>query len=187
MSKLEEVLQQEVATEIEEILGEADSRAAQIVSEAKSRAAERVAAHKKKLEAETRAATHQAQSAADLSVSFARTQAKGEVMELVRQQVLSALEGMPSQPGYRDVLMRLAEGALKVAEESETVVVHPDDQDKLKDWAQQQGLELQTDPELRLGVRIMSRSGRKVENTLPERLRRTWGIFGPEITEMLWE
>ena len=48
---------------------------------------------------------------------------------------------------------------MQVAEKAEAVVVNPDDQDKLKDWARQQGLELQTDPNLRLGVRIVSQRG----------------------------
>lgn len=187
MPNLEEILQAEVASEINAILAEADIRAAKIVSEAESRAAAKVAAHRKLIDAEARAATQQAQSAAELSVANARLQAKGEVMDLLRQKVLLALEETASQSGYGEVLQRLAEEAINVAAAAETVVVHPHDQEKLSAWARQKGLDLQTDPELRLGIRIVSRGGTTVENTLPERLRRVWNTLGPGLTRLLWE
>jgi V/A-type H+-transporting ATPase subunit E len=187
MSKLEEILQQEAEAEIDAILAQADSMAAKIVSEAQSRAMAKVAAHQKKIEAETRSATRQGQSTAELIVSNARIQAKGEVMDLLRQKVLLALEETSSQPGYGEVLQALATEAMGVAETAETLVVHPQDKEKLGDWALHRVLALQTDPELRLGVRIVSRSGKNVENTLPERLHRAWGTLAPEVTKLLWE
>jgi V/A-type H+-transporting ATPase subunit E len=66
-------------------------------------------------------------------------------------------------------------------------VVHPKNEDKLSAWAGQHGLELRTDPELRLGVRIISKNGTMVENTLLERLQRAWGTLAPQVTRMLWE
>ncbi|MHB9075376.1 MAG: V-type ATP synthase subunit E [Desulfobaccales bacterium] len=187
MPNLEEILQAEVASEISAILAEADVKAAKIVSEAESRAAAKVAAHGKMIDAEARAATQQAESAAELSIANARLQAKGEVMDLLRQKVLLALEETASQPGYGEMLQRLADEAMSVTEAPETVVVHPHDQEKLSDWARQKGLGLQGDPELRLGVRIVSRGGTTVENTLPERLRRVWNTLGPGLTRLLWE
>ncbi|MEJ2672791.1 MAG: V-type ATP synthase subunit E [Deltaproteobacteria bacterium] len=187
MPKLEEILQAEVASEIDGILAEADKQAAALVSEAKSRAAARLAAYQKKLEAEVRTATQQAQSAAELAVSSARMQAKGEVMDLLRQKVLAALEKTSSQPGYGKILQALAEEALSVAGTAEAVIVTPPDREKLEEWAQRQGLELQTDPELRLGVRIVGRGGATVENTLLERLQRVWNTLGPGVAGLLWE
>ncbi|MFA4902448.1 MAG: V-type ATP synthase subunit E [Desulfobaccales bacterium] len=187
MSKLEEILQQEAEAEIDAILAQADSRAAKIVSEAQSRASAKVAAHQKKIEAEAHAATRQGQSTAELIVSKARIQAKGEMMDLLRQKVLLALEETPSKPGYGEVLQALAEEAMGVTEGAEAVVVHPHDKEKLNDWAMHRGLALQTDPELRLGVRIVSRIGKNVENTLHERLHRAWGTLAPEVTKLLWE
>jgi V/A-type H+/Na+-transporting ATPase subunit E len=187
MSKLEEILQQEANAEINAILAEADSKAGEIVSEAQSRAAARLAAHRQKIEAEYRAATQQAQSVAELSIASARIKAKGEVMDLLQQRVRLALEEASSKPGYGEVLQTLAEEAIGVTEGAEAVVVHPHDQEKLHDWAMHRGLELQTDPELRLGVRIVSRSGKNVENTLPERLHRAWSALLPEVTKLLWE
>jgi V/A-type H+-transporting ATPase subunit E len=187
MSKLEEILQQEADVEIDAILAEADSRAAKIVSEAQSRASAKVAAHQKKIEAEARAATRQGQSTAELIVSNARIQAKGEVMDLLRQKVLLALEEASSKSGYGEILQALATEAMGVTEGAEAVVVHPHDREKLGDWAMHRGLALQTDPELRLGVRIVNRSGKKVENTLPERLHRVWGTLAPQVTKLLWE
>jgi V/A-type H+-transporting ATPase subunit E len=187
MSNLEAILQQEAEAEIDAILAEADSRAAKIVSEAQNRASAKVAAHQKKIEAEARAATRQGQSTAELIVSNTRMQAKGEVMDLLRQKVLLAFEETSYKPGYSTVLQALAEEARSVAEGAEAVVVHPHDREKLDEWALHRGLDLQTDPELRLGVRIVSGSGKKVENTLPERLQRAWGALVPEVTKLLWE
>lgn len=187
MSKLGEILQQEANAEIKAILAEADSKARKIVSEAESRAAARVAAHRKKMAAAARAATRQAQSVAELSISSARITAKGEVMDLLRQKVLLALEEPSSQPGYGEVLQALAEEAMGVAEAAEAVVVHPGDKEKLSDWAQQRGLELRTDPGIRLGMRIVGASGTMVENTLPERLHRAWRTLAPEVAKLLWE
>ena len=187
MSKLAEILQAEVGAEIERIAAAAAARAAEIVSEAKSRVEERLASHKKKLAAEARAAIQRTQSAADLTLSSARTQARGEVLDLLWQKVYLALEEISSQANFGEILQALAAEAMQVAEKAAAVVVNPDDQDKLKDWARQQGLELQADPNLHLGVRLVGQRGNATENTLPERLRRAWGTLGPEVTKILWE
>ncbi len=187
MSKLEEILQADVEAEIKEILTQADSQAAKMVSEAERRAAARLAVHRKKINAEERAALQQAQSAAALSVATARMQAKGEVMARLRQKVLLALEETASQPDYAKVLQALAEKAMQVAAAPQAVVAHPDDQEKLSDWARQRGLELKADPGLHLGVRIVSRSGKLIENTLPERLHRAWDTLAAELNKLLWE
>lgn len=187
MSKLAELLQAEVDAEIEGIAAAGDSQAAKIISEAKSHTEEQITAHKKKLESEARAATQRAQSAADLTLSSARTQARGEVLDLLWQKVYLALEEISSQANFGAILQALAAEAMQVAEKAATAVVNPDDQDKLKNWARQQGLELQTDPNLHLGVRIVGQRGNATENTLPERLRRAWGTLGPEVTKILWE
>jgi V/A-type H+-transporting ATPase subunit E len=187
MSKLAEILQAEVGAEIEGIEAAAESQAARIVSEAKSHAEDRLAEQKKKLEAEARAAAQGAQSAADLIVTSARTQARGEVLDLLWQKVHLALEEIAAQADYGEILKALAVEAMKVAPGAAAIVVNPDDQEKVNEWARQQGLEIQTDPQMRLGVRIVSPSGAAIENTLPERLRRAWGTLGPEVTKILWE
>ena len=187
MSKLAEILQAEVGAEIEEITAASDAQVAKIVSEARSHAEDRIAEQKKKLEAEARAAAQGAQSAADLIVASARTQARGEVLDQLWQKVHLALEEMAAQADYGEILQALATEALNVAGEAKALVVNPDDQDKVKDWAREQGLELQSEPQLHLGVRIVSQRRAAVENTLPERLRRAWGTLGPEVTKILWE
>ena len=187
MSKLEEILQAEVAGEIEEILAEAEARAAQIISDAKNRAAVRVTEYRKMLDARIRSATQQARSASELTVANAQTTAKGEVMNMLQQRVLQALETASSRPNYSEVLKALAQMALDVVESPVAIVVHPKNEDKLSAWAEQHGLELRTDPELRLGVRIISKNGTIVENTLLERLQRAWGTLAPQVTRMLWE
>ena len=100
---------------------------------------------------------------------------------------MHALEEIASQANFGEILQALAAEAMQAAEKAAAVVVNPDDQDKLKDWVRQQGLELQTDPNLHLGVRLVSQRGNATENTLPERLRRAWGTLGPEVSKILWE
>jgi V/A-type H+/Na+-transporting ATPase subunit E len=187
MSKLEEILRAEADAEIEEIRAEAEKKADKILDEAKSRAESRVAAQRKKIEAAERAAIQKARSLANHSLAVARMQAKGEMMEQVRQQAQSALDTAASQSGYGEVLRSLAAEALQLAGKAEAVVVHPSQEKKLRDWAQQQSLKLRTDPGLRLGVRILGPGGEAVENTLPERLRRAWPRLGPEVITILWE
>jgi V/A-type H+/Na+-transporting ATPase subunit E len=187
MAKLEEILQQEAQAEIDTILAESDVKTKEILNEAESRAAAHLAAQRQRIEAGNHIATQQAQSVAELSISSARIKAKGEMMDQLRQKVLLALEEISSKPGYGEVLQALAEEAVEVAEAAESALVHPRDKEKLSDWARHKGLELQTDPELRLGVRIVSRSGKKVENTLPERLQRAWGKLAPQVSKLLWE
>jgi V/A-type H+-transporting ATPase subunit E len=187
MSKLEEILREEAEAEIKEILAEADSRAQKIISDAEERAATLRAVHQKRIAAEERAASQQAQSAAELNVATARMQAKGEVMELVRSKAKDALEKTASEPGFGKVLQALAEEALKVVEVAQVVIVPPSDQEKLGEWASQRKFKLQTGAELRLGVRVVGRSGRIVENTLPERLHRAWDTLAADIAKLLWE
>jgi vacuolar-type H+-ATPase subunit E/Vma4 len=187
MSKLEEILQAEAQEEIDGILDVAADQAQKIVSEAKSDAESQVLLQQKKLEAEERTALQKARSLADHSRSIARIQARGEMMEQVRQRVQEALEEAASQSGYSGVLQALAEEALGIAGKAEAVMVHPGDVEKLQDWAQQRELKVRTSPELRLGVRIVSADGAAVENTLLGRLRLVWPALGPELTARLWE
>jgi vacuolar-type H+-ATPase subunit E/Vma4 len=187
MSKLEEILRAEAQEEIDGILDVAADQAEKIVSEAQSTAESRVMIQQKQLETAEREALQKARSLADHSLSIARIRTRGEMMEQVRQQVLEALEEAPSQSDYGKILQALAEEALGVAEQAEAVVVHPDHEGKLRDWAQQQKLEMRTDPKLRLGVRIAGARGGAVENTLIGRLRLIWPGLGPELTARLWE
>jgi V/A-type H+-transporting ATPase subunit E len=188
MSKLADILQQEALAEIDEIRAEAEARAEKITREAEKEASERVAAYRKRTAGEIRAGTQRAQSAAELTLATARIQAKGRVIALVRDKVLAALEEIAGKPHYGDVLAALAEEAMAALETAEAVVVHPDDRDKLSDWARRQGLELRTDAALHLGVRIVAREGRRsAENSLPERLERAWETLAAEVAGLLWE
>ncbi len=187
MSKLEDILQEEALAEINSILAEADSRAEALIADAKSRASERLEAYRKKVEAELRGVTRRAESAAELTVSTARVQARGRAIALVKERVLSGLEEIAGKPNYGEILESLAEEAMKAADAAEAVVVHPDDKAKLHAWASQKKLDLQTDPVLHLGVRIVAHGGqRSVENSLPERLKRAWESVASGVARRLW-
>jgi V/A-type H+-transporting ATPase subunit E len=187
MSKLGDILQEEAFAEINSILTEADSKAATLIREAEKQASERLAAFRKKAEAELRAAVRRAKSAAELALATARMQAKGQAIALVKEKVLSGLEEIADKPNYGEILEALAEEAMKAVEAPEAVVVHPNDKAKLTAWATRKGLDLQTDPGLRLGVRIVAHGGqRSVVNSLPERLKRAWEMLAPGVAQRLW-
>jgi len=187
MSKLGDILQEEAVAEIDSILTEADSKAAVLIREAEKQASDRVAAFRKRADAELRVATRRAKSAAELTLATARKQARGRAIVLVKEEVLAGLEEIAGKPNYGEILEALAEEAMKAVEAPEAVVVHPDDNAKLSTWAVQKGLDLQTDPGLRLGVRIVAHGGqRSVENSLPERLKRAWETLAPGVAQRLW-
>jgi V/A-type H+-transporting ATPase subunit E len=187
MSKLGDILQEEVLREIDTILALAESRAAEIVREAEENASSRMKSHQKKMEAQARAATWRARSGAELTVSTARMQAKYRVIDSLRRRALVSLEEMANRDNYRDILEALAEEALGAVEGGKVLVVHPADEDKIHNWAAQKGLELRTDPGLRMGVRIVNRdSKRSVENSLPERLERAWNVLASDVAKQLW-
>ena len=188
MSKLGDILQDEVREEIAGILSDADTRVEMLIQEARKKASARLAAHQRRSEAETRAAHRRAQSAAELTVSTARMQARGRVMALVRKKALEAFDDLPGKPDYPEVLQALAEEAMKTVEGPKAVIVHPSDKPLLSGWATQKGLDLRTDPGIRLGVRIVSADGkRSVENCLPGRLERAWDTLASGVEKILWE
>jgi V/A-type H+-transporting ATPase subunit E len=188
MSKLGDILQKEAHREINAIESGAESQAKRLLSDAEEKASARVKSHQKKMQAEALAATRRARSAAELHLTTARMQARGEAIESVRKKVLKGFEKIANQPDYRHILMTLAEEALKAVEGANAVVVHPDDEEKIREWATQKRLELRADARLRLGVRIADTSGkRSVENSLPERLDRAWNTLAFEVAKQLWE
>ncbi len=187
MSNLRQILEQEALAEVNDILSAADSKADLLIREAKTKASERVEAYQKKTEAEFHAATQRAKSVNDLTVSIARIQARDEAIALLKKKVLAAFEEKATQPAFRDTLEALAEEAIKAVEGAEVVIVHPDDRDRMGDWAKQKGLGLRTDPGVRLGIRIVAGGGRRsVENSLPERLQRGWEALVSGVAKRFW-
>ena len=188
MSKLREILQEEVLSEVNQILAEANSKAEKLIVEARSKASERVEAYRKKAETELHNATRRAKSSGELSVSIARIRAKEDVITLVREKVLAALGEIPAKQNYGKILEALAEEAFQAVGTAEAAVVHPGDKDQLDAWAKQKGIELRTDPGLHLGVRITAAGGRySVENSLPERLQRGWETLASGMSRQLWD
>jgi V/A-type H+-transporting ATPase subunit E len=186
MANLAEILEEEVLAEIGEILEEAQARSDRIVRDAKAEAAARLEAAQRENEAEERASAQRSRSAGELNVATARLDAKGQVIECTRRQSVAAIEKASSRPDYAEILRALANEALGAIEDPVAVSVNPDDIEKLRDWAARKGLELRTEPDLRLGVRIANASGKAVENTLPERLNRAWDAVVSDVAAMLW-
>jgi vacuolar-type H+-ATPase subunit E/Vma4 len=187
MSKLNDILKEDVLSEINEILSEADVRAETLIREAKSRASEQVEAHRKRVEAELQAALRGMKSARELTVSVARIRARDQEIALVKERVKAAIQEMVARPNYGEILEALAEEAFRSVEAAGAATVHPDDKDKLSAWAKRKGLELTTDPALHLGVRITTPGGQQsVENSLPERIQRGWETLMCGVAQRLW-
>jgi V/A-type H+-transporting ATPase subunit E len=188
MSSLNEILEKEALAEINRILDESDSRAATLIQEAETEAAARLAVQRKKIESATRTAKHRAEGAAELAVSTARIQAKGEMIARVRKKALSAIEELAGKPDYSKILTALADEAIRTVDGAESLVVNPNDSGILNDWAMQKRIEIRTDPALRFGVRLVSSSSkRSVENSLPERLDRSWDMLSARVGQILWQ
>jgi V/A-type H+-transporting ATPase subunit E len=188
MSKLNDILQEEALAEINQILDESDSRAGTLIEKAEKKASTRLAVHRKRIESEMRAAKNRAQGAAELAIATARIQAKGKIIALVRKKALSAIEELAGKSGYSKILLALADEAIKAVDAAEAVVVNPNDTAIISDWAMQKRIEVRTDPELRLGVRLVSHSSKySAENSLPERLDRSWDMLSARVAQILWK
>ena len=188
MSKLNDILREEALAEINQILDDSDSWAGTLIEEAERKAFTRLAVHRKRIETEIRAAKSRAQGAAELAMATSRIQAKGKIIALVRQKALSAIEELAGKSGYGKILLALAEEAIKEVGTAEAVVVNPNDTAIISDWAKQKRIEVRTDPELYLGVRLVSRNSKtSAENSLPERLDRSWDLLSARVAQILWK
>ncbi len=187
MSKLEDILQNEVAAEIGAIAAEAEAKAQAILGEAVQKAEALKASKERQLEAEYAAALRRAESAAELLVNQARIAAKGQVVERVRAEALQALQNLAAQPGFAATLKKLAEEALAEVGQAEAVVLNPAHTALLADWAKAKGLELKADPTIRDGVRLVAQGGRAyVQNALSERLERAWDALSAKAAKAIW-
>lgn len=187
MSKLEDILQQEVLAEVAEVAKAAETRAAEIVRAAQEQAEALKANRQKQLEAEHAAAVRRAESAGELVLNQARIQARGQVIDRVRAEATKALADLQAQANYGDILVKLAEEALQGLGQAEALVVNPADAPKIEAWAKGKGLELRTDPGLRYGVRLVAAGGKSmVQNSLAERLERAWDSLSAKAAKAIW-
>lgn len=187
MSKLEDILQKEVAAEIGAITAEAEARARAIVEAAMANA-EAIRANKQRLlEAERAAALRRAESAAELLLSQARITARGQVMDRVKSEARQALQQITSQPEFGAILQKLADEALQSIGKAESVLVNLAHASLLSTWAQSKGLQLKTDETICDGVRLVAQGGRAfVQNTLTERLERSWDALSLKAARAIW-
>ena len=187
MSKLEDILQQEVLAEIAEVGKAAEARAAEIVKAAQEQAESLKATRQKQLEAEQLAAIRRAESGAELVLNQARIQARGQIVDQVKAEAAKALSNMSGQPNYPQTLAKLAEEALRGVGEAEALVVNPADVGKLEAWAKAKNLELRTDAALKAGVRVVATGGKSlVQNSLSERLEWAWDSLSAKAAKAIW-
>jgi V/A-type H+-transporting ATPase subunit E len=185
MSKLEMILAQEVEAEIGRLKGEAEAKARALVEEAQAKAKALLEAKERQLKAQLAQGVKRAESAAELLLATARTQAKGEVLAEARRLMEERLLALPKGEAWPEVLRRLAEEAVAALPGAEKVVVNPEDLPHLEAWAREKGLGLEADAGVRLGVRVLS--GRnQVENALLERLDRAWDQVSARLAKALW-
>ncbi len=187
MSKLEDILQNEIAAEISAIAAEAEAKAKAIVEAAVANAEAIKAGKQRQLEAEHVAALRRAESAAELMLSQARITARGQVMDRVRVEVTQSLQNLLTQPEFGEILQKLADEALQAIGKAESVLVNPAHAALLSGWAQSKGVQLKTDAAIQGGVRLVAEGGRAfVQNTLSERLERAWDALSAKAAKALW-
>ena len=183
MSKLEDILQQEISTEIAAIHGEGEAKAKAVIDAAMEKAEALKAAKGRLLEAENAAALRRAESAAELLVNQARIAARGRAVDQVKVGVQQALVGSLNA----DVLTKLANEALKGLDKAETVVVNPAQASMIEAWAKTNGLKLETNPSISQGVRLIAEGGKSfVQNALGERLERSWDGLSAKAAKAIW-
>jgi len=187
MPTLEDILQQEVASEIGTIAAEAEARAKTIL-EAALASAEAAKANKQRLlEVERAAALRRAESAAELLLSQARITARGQVMDRVKAEAAQSLQKLTTQPEFGAVLQKLADEALQSIGKAESVLVNPAHASLLHKWAESKDVQLQTDDSLSDGVRLVAEGGRAlVQNALTERLERAWESLSARAAGAIW-
>lgn len=185
MSKLETILAQEVEAEITSLRAEAEAKAKAIRAEVEAKAKALLEAKERQLKSQLDQALKRAESAAELLLSTARTQAKGEVLAEARRLLEARLSELPKTPAWPEVLKKLAEEGVQALPDAEKVVVAPEDLPHLEAWAKEKGLGLEADPGLRLGVRVLAGKN-QVENALLERLDRAWDGVSARLAKALW-
>ncbi len=187
MSKLAEILQNEVAAEVAAIASNAQAKADALLADAKTRAEALVANKRRSLEAELVAETKRAESGAELLLNQAKIGARGRVIETVKTEAGNALKAMSSEAGFGDVLTKLATQALSSIGKAESVVVGPAHASVLEGWAKANDLKLITDTAMGLGVRINAEGGKSsVQNALDERLKSAWDSLSAKAAKAIW-
>lgn len=187
MSKLEDILQNEVAAEISAIAAEAEAKAKALIEAALAKAEALKASKQRQLEVEHAAQVHRAESAAELLLNQARIAARGQVVDRVKAEARQSLEQLSAQPKFAEILQKLAEEALRSVGKAQAVLAHPDHLPLLSQWAQSRGLELKPDSQIHGGVRVVAEGGRSfVQNVLAERLERAWDSLSAKAVKAIW-
>ncbi|MGQ9510483.1 MAG: V-type ATP synthase subunit E [Thermaceae bacterium] len=185
MSKLETILAQEVEAEIRSVKEDAEAKAKALKEEAQAKAKALLEAKERQLKGRLEASIKRAGSAAELLLSTARAQAKGEVLAQARRLLEERISALPQAPEWPEILKRLAEEGLRALPGAEKVMVRPEDLPHLEAWAKEKGLALEGVEGLGLGVRVQAGKN-LVENTLSGRLERAWEELSARLSKSLW-
>ncbi len=183
MANLAALLEKEASAEIEAILADAKHRAAEIATQAEEEASSMIAQRASSLEAQYVAGLVRAKSSAELEASSLKLWAQNRSVEAVFKQVEAELRSVIEDPQrYREVLKALLDEALDATGGAERVIVNPADAGLVA----LQGVEVDTDPGIFGGVRVVSKAGSVVvENTLFGRLDALRGELSSEISRIL--
>lgn len=189
-SDLITLLEREAAAERDGVLAEARAQAATLTADAQRQADEMLAAHKARLEAETRGALVKAQSTAHLRAAALVLRAKADAIAAVfadAQTELARLvhDGQRYPAALRHFIAEAVEGFPAGA----IVSVNPADQPVAEALVKERGwnVTVRGDPEVQGGVRVALPDGRLVvTNTLASRLDRARPILVAELARVLW-
>ena len=174
MADLTALLEREASAEIDAILSEARARASDIVAQAEREAEMRTAARERAALAEREATLVRSRSTAQLEAAAALLRARHVAVESVFDEVRARLAALADEPkAYEPVLTSLLQEAVDAldADEVERIEVSPRDLELASKIAKTAGLRAAVKAgEVRGGVRVRSRRGSSIENTLDSRL-----------------
>lgn len=189
-SELVTILEQEAATEVEQILTEARSQAEQVTSDAQREAEAFLEAQRQQLEAERKAAQTRADSSAALQFSALILQAKDQAIAEVFAKAEAELTKLSSdRTRYAPILRGLIREAADGLDGRLVVEVHPSDLETARAVVRELKLDadVKATDDVRGGARLSSGDGRfVVENTLASRIERVKSALAPEVAALLW-
>lgn len=191
MSDLSALLDREASAEIEALLSEARERASEIAAQATAEAEQLVAQRRRMADGERDATMVRAQSAARLEAAALKLRAQHAAVEAVFDAARTKLDGIAGDAErYGSVLATLLGEVVDSvgAAEVTAVLAAAADVPTVTAAAKQLGLEapVRADDGVQGGVRVVTKSGASVENTLVRRLEALEGELASRVSEVLF-
>ncbi len=190
-SELTSLLREEAEQEKSRILHEAREEADALLG----RVNEETGAQLKKAEQEValwmKKEKEKIRNSLNLQLSSSLLKEKSVWIQKVFAETREKLEGYRLSPDYQVIMELLLEEVLsgKPAAGETLILVHPEDQDLLKNLLKRKKIEakIRTDPSIKVGLKLITEEGKvEISNTLPDRLSRAEPRLVVKLRKILW-